>query len=276
MQGRLSPVVDGKIQAFPWEHWRKEFELAEQNGFSVMEWTIDSHGFHDNPLLTAGGRSEIGHLKEKYGVSIPSLTGDCFMQDPFFKKSGRAAERLLHDLGDLVVACGDVGIGQILIPLVDNGHIENPRQEERLMSGLREIEPLLRLRRVSITFESDLPPDRLIKFVDPFDPVFFGITYDIGNSAACGFNPVNEIRTYGHRILNVHVKDRVFKGGTVPLGEGDADIPLALCLMRELEYAGNYILQTARAADGDHVGVLSAYKAMVNTWLKEDWEQKWI
>ena len=182
MQGRLSPVVDGKIQAFPWEHWKKEFELAEQNGFSVIEWTIDSHRFHDNPLLTAGGRSEIGRLKEKYGVSIPSLTGDCFMQDPFFKTSGRTAERLLHDLADLVVACGDVGIGQILIPLVDNGHIENPRQEERLMSGLREIEPLLRLRRVSITFESDLPPDRLIKFVDPFDPVFFGITYDIGNS----------------------------------------------------------------------------------------------
>ena len=24
MQGRLSPQVDGKIQAFPWVHWRDE------------------------------------------------------------------------------------------------------------------------------------------------------------------------------------------------------------------------------------------------------------
>ena len=28
---------------------------------------------------------------------------------------------------------------------------------------------------------------------------------------------------YGKRILNIHIKDRPYKGNTVPLGEGDVD-----------------------------------------------------
>lgn len=40
MQGRLSPVVDGKIQAFPWGHWEDEFRLANGHGLSLMEWTL--------------------------------------------------------------------------------------------------------------------------------------------------------------------------------------------------------------------------------------------
>jgi hexulose-6-phosphate isomerase len=39
MQGRLCAPVDGKIQAFPWDHWRDEFPLAQRFGFPLMEWT---------------------------------------------------------------------------------------------------------------------------------------------------------------------------------------------------------------------------------------------
>ena len=36
MQGRLSPLVDGKIQAFPWDHWQAEFPEAERLDLPVM------------------------------------------------------------------------------------------------------------------------------------------------------------------------------------------------------------------------------------------------
>ena len=29
MQGRLSKIVDNKIQSFPWESWEEEFRLAK-------------------------------------------------------------------------------------------------------------------------------------------------------------------------------------------------------------------------------------------------------
>ena len=41
MQGRLSALVDGKIQAFPWDAWREEFPRARDLGLTRMEWTID-------------------------------------------------------------------------------------------------------------------------------------------------------------------------------------------------------------------------------------------
>ena len=43
MQGRLSPMDDGKIQSFPWKYWQNEFALASKYNFDLIEWTIDQH-----------------------------------------------------------------------------------------------------------------------------------------------------------------------------------------------------------------------------------------
>jgi hexulose-6-phosphate isomerase len=32
MQGRLSPMIDGRIQSFPWDYWENEFSLAKEIG----------------------------------------------------------------------------------------------------------------------------------------------------------------------------------------------------------------------------------------------------
>ena len=62
MQGRLSALVDGKIQAFPWNEWRQEFPRAKALGLGRMEWTLDQERLRDNPLTTAAGRAEILRL----------------------------------------------------------------------------------------------------------------------------------------------------------------------------------------------------------------------
>ena len=41
IQGRLSPIIDGKIQAFPKEHWREEFKIGASRSFQLIEWTLD-------------------------------------------------------------------------------------------------------------------------------------------------------------------------------------------------------------------------------------------
>jgi len=71
-----------------------------------------------------------------------------------------------------------------------------------------------------------------------------------------GFNPREEISKYGHRILNVHIKDRLLGGSTVPLGLGSADFKSVLEELQRSSFPGNFILQTARATDGDHLGEL--------------------
>lgn len=267
MQGRLSELVDGKIQAFPWRDWEQEFPLAHRHAFPLMEWTLDQDRLYENPLMTEEGRERIRALSDANGVKILSLTGDCFMQAPFFKVGGKERDFLLKDLQAVLEACAKVGIRYVLIPLVDNGRIENAEQEASLLDGLTPLTGFLRAHSMQIVFESDFPPQRLADFIAALPEDAYGINYDVGNSAALGYDPEEEIAAYGKRIVNVHIKDRALHGTTVPLGDGNADFPRVFRALKATGYAGNFILQTARAGDGDHTGVLCRYRDLVRGWI---------
>jgi L-ribulose-5-phosphate 3-epimerase len=268
MQGRLSPLVNGFIQAFPWDNWQEEFALASSLGVGVMEWTLDQERLHENPLLTTAGQKKIGDLCKQYSIVIPSITGDCFMQAPFWKSSGAEREVLQNDFKAVVEACAVVGIVLVVVPLVDNGCLENQEHEDTLVEYLTSQKGFLASKGVKIIFESDFDPENLVRFIARLDAEFFGINYDIGNSAALGFIPSREFEAYGNRIVNVHIKDRPFGGTTVPLGTGDADFESVFSLLASVNYKGNYILQTARDTDNDHAKILDRYCKMSKEWVE--------
>jgi hexulose-6-phosphate isomerase len=269
MQGRLSAMVDGKIQAFPWSEWREEISRAKTLGLTRMEWTIDQDRLRENPLTTEAGRKEIITLCKQNALRIPSLTGDCFMQAPFWKATGDAQKALIDDFDLLLDACSTVGIEFVVIPLVDNGKIDNEAQTDALLRALLDRATSLGKQNVKIVFESDLPPAPLAQFIAKLPREHFGINYDIGNSASLGYDSAEEIAAYAPRILNVHVKDRLRGGTTVPLGTGAADLAKAIRLIERSGYSGQYILQTARAADGDHAGALAKYRDMTLRWIED-------
>jgi L-ribulose-5-phosphate 3-epimerase len=268
MQGRLSPLVDGNIQAFPWDSWQHEFPLAQSLGIGLMEWTLDHDRLYQNPLLIPQGQQEIRRLCKAHQLSIPSLTGDCFMQAPFWKSSGQDRAALEADFIAIARACAEVGIQMIVVPLVDNGRLENEQQEEALLAFMLTQADLFRALGLRIIFESDFAPIELARFIDRLPADAFGVNYDIGNSAALGYDPAEEFAAYGSRIVNVHVKDRTHCGTTVPLGTGNADFPTVFRLLREVAYTGYLIMQTARARDDDHAGALRHYKRQIEAWAK--------
>ncbi len=266
MQGRLCDRIDGKIQAFPWRDWEAEFPRSQALGLGLMEWTLDQERLHENPLMTAAGQARIRELSERHQVRVLSLTGDCFMQAPFYKVDGAKREALLKDLRAILDASQQVGIRYVLVPLVDNGSLQTPEHEAALLEGILPLRQRLADAGMKIVFESDFGPERLAAFIARLPQDAFGINYDIGNSAALGFSPAEEIGSYGRRIDNVHVKDRKLHGTTVPLGTGDADFPAAFGALRKAGYAGHFILQTARADDNDHAGALARYRDMTRAW----------
>lgn len=263
MQGRLSPLIDGQIQAFPWGFWESEFPLAAGIGLSCMEWTLDYDRILENPLMTAPGRTLIRELSAEHGIEIPSLTGDFCMQAPFWKTSGREQLELIGIFEKVLLGSAGIGISLLVVPLVDNGSLDNAAERSVLEQQLFKFQPLLRQHGLRIAFESDLPPTSLAAFIDGFPADLFGINFDIGNSASLGWDPVEEISLLAPRIVNVHVKDRVLGGTTVPLGTGAADLPKVFALLRAARYGGNFILQTARAADGEHVETIRGHRQFV-------------
>ena len=269
MQGRLSALVDGKKQAVPWDERREEFPRAKELGLTRMEWTIDQDRLRENPLMTEDGQQAILALSGEHGVRIPSLTGDCFMQAPFWKVDAVVRDVLVADLDHLLGACSRHGIEFVVIPLVDNGKIERDSEGDTLKRVLLARQDLLPQHKVKIVFESDLPPRELARFMAAFPAEMFGINYDSGNSASLGYDSDEEIEAYAPRILNVHIKDRIRGGTTVPLGTGNADLARTIRLIERSGYRGQYILQTARAADGDHAGALTRYRDMTVGWIED-------
>jgi len=268
MQGRLSEIVDDKIQAFPWLEWENEFYLAQKINLGIMEWTLDQERLCENPLITEVGRSKIKKLCAQNRVIIQSLTGDCFMQAPFWKAKNRVKETLKEEFIRVCNACRCLNINLVIVPLVDNGRLENQNQQITLVEFLLEHQKFLQEKNIKILFESDFGPQELGRFIAQFPKENFGINYDIGNSAALGFDPSDEFLVYGDRVLNVHVKDRLLDGGTVALGQGNANFESVFFELAKIKYKGNYILQTARADDGKHASVLELYHSMTTRWLK--------
>lgn len=269
MQGRFSPPVGGKIQAFPWDYWREEFALAKDNRFGLMEWTLDHERLYENPLMNERGRREIKERCARYGVRIESLTGDLFMQAPFYKADGDSRKQRITDLLSTLEACSSLGIGYVVFPLVDNGRIEDKSQERDVVCALVSLSSLLAKHHIKIVFESDFSPSEFGRFIDGFPLDTFGINYDIGNSASLGFDPVEEIAIFGSRVLNVHIKDRTLGGSTVPLGLGNANFVEVFRQLSKVDYRGNFILQTARAVDGEHGSALCRYREMVSGWINQ-------
>lgn len=228
-----------------------------------MEWTLDLERIFENPLMTPTGRTEIRALARNHAIRIPSLTADCCMQAPFWKAAGQEQEERVAVFEKLLLACGAMGIGKIILPLVDGGTLSTPWEEATLKKIMLQFQPLLQRQHVTVAFESDYAPPRLAAFMQDLPAPMFGINYDMGNSASLGWEPEEELPLLAHRIVNVHVKDRPRGGTTVPLGQGAADFTLIFSLLKSAGYAGNYILQTARAADGRHVETLCRYADLV-------------
>ena len=267
MQGRMCEPVDGKIQAFPWRDWESEFPAAAKIDLRLMEWTLDHERLYENPLMTKEGQEKIRKLCLQYELSIPSLTGDCFMQRPFWKVDGQLRVDLQADFLAISSACTAVGIRMLVVPLVDNGRLETVEQENVLLDFLFTNQLFLAEHNLHVIFESDLPPQELARFINILPVKGFGINYDIGNSAALGFKPQEEFLAYGDRVVNVHIKDRLQGGTTVPLKTGSADFDAVFYSLNQYQYRGNFILQTARAPQGSHSDVLCKYRDMTQKWM---------
>lgn len=246
MQGRLSPPVGGKIQAFPCKTWQEEFYRASEIGIDLIDWIVEEDRLWENPLLTSEGASTIERVAEKTGIYIGAVCADYFMDCPLMRCSQSALEERISVLDILIDRLGELDIPFLEIPFVDNSVI-NDRSE--LMQIVRLVKPRLDKAHdlgVTLAFETSLPAEMFRRLLDEFAHPAGKANYDMGNSASLGYDPVEELAAYGEDVVTVHVKDRVLNGGTVPLGEGDTDFGACFEMLRERDYGGPFILQVAR------------------------------
>lgn len=248
MQGRLSPRIDGKIQAYPEKNWQHEFHLAKDIGYSAIEWIVEGP-LEKNALMSESGRDSINQLISETGVKIEFVCADIFMQQPFVRVAQSTVEENKKYLNQILINSKKIGAIGVEIPFVDSSSIKNGVEETELISRLQEGFDLAEEIGMSISLETDLDANAFKELLERINLENVGANYDIGNSASLGYDPQVELNAYGERILNVHVKDRKFKGTTVPLGSGDANIKAVFSKLKEIHYSGGITMQAARGVN---------------------------
>ena len=248
MQGRLSPRIDGKIQAYPAKTWQKEFEIAKEIGYSAIEWIVEKP-LEINALMSTSGIKEINQTISKTGVRIDFVCADIFMQQPLVRMSQEIREENKEHLKNILLNAKEVGAIGVEIPFVDASSIKSDTDKNELILCMQEAFELAKEIGIKISLETDLNPTSFKELLDKINLNHVQANYDIGNSASLGFDPVEEIDAIGNRILNVHIKDRKLGSTTVPLGTGDADIKLSLSKLSKMNYLGGITMQAARGSD---------------------------
>jgi L-ribulose-5-phosphate 3-epimerase len=252
MQGRLTPPVDGRIQAFPADRWREEFPRAQDAGLSCIEWIYETYGRDRNPLCTDGGVAALKDLSTRYHVVVRSVCADYFMEQTLVRADGDTLTERLDHLRWLVAQCRRAGIERIVLPFVDASDVRTADEENALTSVLALAERDASAAGVELHLEMSFAPARFAAFLSRV-PASIRVNYDSGNSASLGYRPDEEFAAYGPRIGSVHVKDRVRGGSTVPLGQGNADLPAFFAGLKRIGYRGDIILQVARGESGHEV-----------------------
>ena len=246
MQGRLVPSEKkGVLQSFPWNNWQKEFFFAKKIGLNLIEWTIDYHNFHKNPLINNKYHLKIRDLENKYKIKVASITCDFYMQKPYtVAKSEYLKKEIKKKINKIIFSCEKLNIKNIIIPLVDNSSIKKISDEKKTIKFFLQFSEKLKKTKTRILFETDYPPNKVTKFIEKFNR-FYGINYDTGNSSSLGYK-IKDEKKYFKWVHNIHIKDRLFKGKTVKLGKGNCNFIELFKTLKKLKYKKNLILQTAK------------------------------
>jgi len=268
MQGRLSVPLNGRIQAFPAEHWQDEFPRAAEVGLDSIEWIYDLEDADNNPIASELGIERMWQLSTQHGVAVRSLCADYFMSRPLMRASDDERAERLARLEWLLHRSHRAGIKRVVLPFVDASRIETERDRSDVVEALAKVKPLLDLLELEVHLETALGPEAFRSLLKSIAHPRIKVNYDSGNSASQGFDPRAEWLAYGTLVGSVHIKDRIRGGGTVPLGSGDTDFEGLFAAIGKIGYRGPWILQTARGAEGQEVPWAIQNRDFLTNWLE--------
>jgi L-ribulose-5-phosphate 3-epimerase len=250
MQGRLLPKFEGRYQAHPKGYWQAEYALAGRLGLDCIEFILDFDGAEENPLLCEGGAEEICQVGKASGVSTVSVCADYFMIAPLHSPEPAIVVESQRVLTALISAGEMIGLSDIVVPCVDESTLRDHSAADRLMVALEPLIPVAETAGVNLCLETDLAPIPFGDLLKSLDSPRVTANYDMGNSASLGYDVEEEMASYGHRVSDIHIKDRTLGGGSVILGTGVVDFDRVFGCIADLDFHGPFVLQAFRDDEG--------------------------
>jgi L-ribulose-5-phosphate 3-epimerase len=267
MQGRLLPKYKGRYQAHPVGYWMDEFAVAQDFGLSSIEFILDYDDVNLNPLLSSEGIEEIIAAVKSTGVKVNTICADYFMEAPLHHIDEVVRLKSLEILQKLILTSSKLNITDIVIPCVDQSSLKSENDIQIFIESINAVLPIAEAANVNICLETDLAPRPFVSLLDQFPSRNITVNYDTGNSAALGFNCIEEFSCYGERISDIHIKDRKLGGGSVQIGTGDTNFDDFFKALKSITYNKPFILQVYRDEEGLAI-FLEQLKWLINIFTK--------
>jgi hexulose-6-phosphate isomerase len=266
MQGRLLPKYQGRYQAHPVNYWQNEFAVAAELDFSHIEFILDFNEADKNPLLFKEGRTKINQYIKQTGVKVRSICADYFMEAPLHSPDLGVAQTSLSVMQNLLAWLPEVGVECIVLPCVDQSAVRTVAEKQSLITALHNLTSHAEKSGITIALEMDLNPGDFKALIAEL-PACISVNYDTGNSAALGYDIAEEFEAYGSRISDIHIKDRVLGGGSVPLGSGNTDFSKVIHAIRKIQFQGILVMQAYR--DDEGIEILQSQLKTIKTFEEQ-------
>jgi len=247
-------------------------ERAAEIGLDGIEWLIPD-GVHNvgadgmhldmtgldtdaDEVWSSEQRAQIQHHAEEHGIALPSICPTFLNFRPGLIAEDPEERAAVADIYvDLVAAAEDIGADTILIPFFLEAEIESDAERDRLVEAIMPAMDAAEEAGVTLAIENTLPVDENLALLEDIDSPAAGIYYDVANTTAFGFDPAEEIRTYGDAVSQIHFKDRDETGTGTTLGEGVVEFERVGDALADTGYEDWIILETM--FDGDPVDAMA-------------------
>lgn len=263
MQGRLSPPRGKMIQWFPFDTWKQEFDLAREAGIDCIEWIYEVPNESKNPVKSDEGISHMQKKIKETGVQVTSICADYYMERLLIRENGHINKDAVEHLRWLIGRAKVLKVKYIVLPFIDKSSLKTKEQQANLLNILKAVLNDAEKAKIELHLETDLEPYLMKNIFEDIGHPLVKFNYDTGNAAALGHNPSEELVLLKDWIGSVHIKDRLFNGKTVPLGQGSVDFAICFKLIKAARYTRPFILQTARDDSIDTVAYAKNNKEFV-------------
>jgi len=242
IQGRLSKPVDGKIQEFPIECWKKEFLILGDLKLNHIEWIITKKSFNE----------KITDLKiEDYSSRISAICCDHIIDEKIVD-----IDFLEENLSPVCDWAIKNKVSSINIPLLEESRITD-ENKEKLFNNL----VLFSKKYKNINFNFEIESDILTCLDLVRRSENFFLVYDTGNITSCGFDYEEWVTKGFEYIRHVHLKDRTISPiKTVEPLTGDTNFKEIFDLLKKKNYNYYYTIQTCRGQSGYEIETINKHK----------------
>lgn len=131
---------------------------------------------------------------------------------------------------------------------------------------LRHICACMKEKGITFLFETGQEtPVTLLRAIEDIGADNVGINFDTANLVLYGKgNPVDALRVFGKYVRDLHIKDGLYPtdgrhlGREVPAGEGIANFPMIVKMLKELGYNGSYTIEREIIGDRQEQDIIRA------------------